>query len=179
VAGGWAKVDPRLRFAMTFSSQATGVDVETYHPLAAAGPKADPTPRDREFLAGITLTLWLFEDLDEWARRFRRPIWPMRLGRSQDLAAACTRRVSLEHGPGRQGTALLPWKSGIGLPGMRLQLPTAISLDRARTRWGSYLHHAAGGGACVDMPEALCDADGRAVVPLTPVHPDTVSGSAV
>lgn len=174
VAGGWSRLDPRLSFAMAFTAQAHGVDVETYHPLDAAGATTDPTPRDREFLARITLTVWLFDELDLWQRRFRRPVWPMRLGRSQDLASAATRPVSLEPAPGRQGSALLPWQPGIGLPGLRLQLPSAISLDRARTRWDSYLYLAAGGDHLVShLPDPLSDQTGQAVVPLGPVHPDT------
>ena len=94
-AGGWPRVDPRLRFAMSFQALGSGEDLETYHPLDAAGGRTDPTPKDRHFLAGVTLTVWLFDDLAGWERALRRPVWPLRLGRSQDLATARTRRVEL------------------------------------------------------------------------------------
>ena len=107
-AGGWQRMPPGTRFAMTFTARGSGTDLETYHPLDARGTASDPTPKDREFLADVTLTIWLIDDLDLWETALRRPVWPLRLGRSQDLAAARTRTVELDAGPGRQGQAVVP-----------------------------------------------------------------------
>ena len=78
-AGGWQHVDPALAFAMTFHARGRGTDLETYHPLDASGKKASPAPRTREFLAGAILRVWLFDDVELWRSRLRRPRWPLRL----------------------------------------------------------------------------------------------------
>jgi CRISPR-associated endonuclease/helicase Cas3/CRISPR-associated protein Cas5t len=167
VAGGWNVVDPGLQFAMAFRAGGTGEDLETYHPLPADGGRADPTPRLRQFLADVTLTLWLLDDIDGWARRFRRPVWPLRLGRSQDLAAIRTRPVSLRTGPGRQGRALVP--GALTRIGTQLRLPTAISLDRARTRWDDYRYDPA--GSTREVASEWADEDGQAVALVPATHP--------
>lgn len=170
-AGGWPQVPLHTRFAMCFTAKASGTDLETYHPLDAGGGSADPTPKDREFLADVTLVIWLIEDLDLWDQSLRRPAWPLRLGRSQDLASARGHRVELAAGSGRQGQAVLPAESTSA--GTLLRLPTAISHDRARTRWDAYRYAATRGDAQLD--DALVTPDGQAVVLLPQVHPDLVS----
>ncbi|MFJ2034373.1 CRISPR-associated protein Cas5 [Streptosporangium sp. NPDC087985] len=177
-AGGWDAVDPGTRFAMAFHARGKGADLETYHPLDATGKKADPTPREREFLADVTLTVWLTGDVDLWGRRLRRPVWPLRLGRSQDLVGLATRRVQLRTGPGRQGSALLPEGVTPSPAGSLLRLPTAISLNRDRTRWDGY-HFDASARSDTAVPSGWSDAEGRAVVLLPPVHPGqlTVEGA--
>lgn len=169
-AGGWGAVDRGLRFAMAFHARGAGVDLETYHPLDATGKKADPTPREREFLTDATLTLWLLTELGLWERRLRRPVWPLRLGRSQDLVGVTTRRVMLHAESGRQGAAVLPEATSPQPIGTLLRLPTAISLDRGRTRWDGY-HFDATGRSQVLVTGGWAD-DGQAVALLAPVHPD-------
>ncbi|MBO4270955.1 CRISPR-associated protein Cas5 [Microbispora triticiradicis] len=178
-AGGWGAVSLETRFAMAFHARGAGVDLETYHPLDASGKKADPTPRERGFLVGATLTVWLTDEIGSWERRLRRPVWPLRLGRSQDLVRVTTRRVALCPGPGRQGSAVLP--EGVApvlagaLPaGTLLRLPTAISPDRQRTRWDGY-HFDASGRSDLLICAEWSDEQGRAVVPLPPVHPAHLS----
>jgi len=175
-AGGWDAVDPGLRFAMAFHARGRGVDLETYHPLEASGKQAHPTPREREFLADVTLTIWLVHgsdrqfvtDLDLWQQRLRRPVWPLRLGRSQDLVGVRIRWVRLRPGPGRQGAAVLPAEAtGYGT---RLRLPTAIARDRSWTVWKEFRHHAT--GTCEEQIDGgWADEEGRAVVLLPPTHP--------
>lgn len=171
-AGGWPAVDPDLRFAMAFHARASGMDLETYHPLDATGKRADPTPRSREFLADATLTIWLFDEVDLWARRLRRPVWPLRLGRSQDLVGLSLRTVTLAAQPGRQAAAMLPSVPGqpVTSHGLKLRLPTAVSLDRSRTRWDDY-HFDPAGRASALVAAGWADPQGRAVVPLPPTHP--------
>lgn len=168
--GGWSAMPVETRFAMTFTARGSGTDLETYHPLDRRGAKTVPTPKERAFLAFAELTVWLMDDLDLWERAFRRPVWPMRFGRSQDLAAARTDRVELTEGGGVQGHAVVPEE--LSDRGERLRLPTAISEDRARTRWGGYRYAAAGSPTGIDAPYAT--ADGQAVVVLPATHPATL-----
>lgn len=170
-AGGWGAVPPDTRFAMAFRAAAAGEDLETYHPLAAKGNKPDPKPVTRHFLVDVELTVWLTERVEWWRRVLRRPVWPLRLGRSQDLAAARTGVVGLTEGIGRQDWALLP--RDVASSGLDLQLPTAVSLDRARTRWDTYRYRAEGWARPVVAP-GLVDPTGRAVVLLPPTHPSGV-----
>jgi CRISPR-associated Cas5-like protein len=175
-AGGWDAVDPGMRFAMTFQAGGQGEDLETYHPLEASGKKADPTPRLRQFLADVTLTVWLVEDVDRWERRLRRPVWPMRLGRSQDLVGTQVRRVSLRQTAGIQGVAVVP--AAQTRTGTLLRLPTAVALDRSRTRWDDYRYDPAGHAPAV-VAGAWCDERGRAVALLPATHPrHATDGSA-
>lgn len=167
-AGGWSSIDPSTRFAMAFHARGEGRDLETYHPLEASGRKADPTPRERHFLAGVTLTLWLLDDLDRWSQRFRRPRFPLRLGRSQDLVGLSSRRVTLLPEPGQQRGAMLPHEETSH--GTLLRLPTAVSLDRARTRWDDYRFDPTG-RANVTVHSGMSTPDGQAVVLLPPAHP--------
>jgi CRISPR-associated Cas5-like protein len=166
--GGWSWVARELRFAMAFSAGGSGTDVETYHPLLAGRGSGAPTPKDRDFLADVSLTVWLFDDLERWRHALRRPVWPLRLGRSQDLASARSELVELADSPGRQGHAVIPAQAGGS--GTLLRLPTAISLDRARIRWDAYYHHEH--GSDLMLRSGLCTVDGRAVVPLAGLHPD-------
>lgn len=165
--GGWPRMPATTRFAMVFSARGSGVDLETYHPLDARGTKSDPTPKDRDFLAEAELRVWLLEDLDMWERALRRPVWPLRFGRSQDLAGARTRRLVLDSGPGRQGQALVP--ADVAKAGKLLRLPTAISEDRARTRWESYRYAATGN--VKEIASQFRTPEGQAVVLLSPCHP--------
>ncbi|MFI0350926.1 CRISPR-associated protein Cas5 [Actinomadura sp. 9N407] len=166
-AGGWAQVDPRMRFAMAFRARGQGVDLETYHPLEATGKKADPTPRERAFLADVRLTVWVLDDPAVWMQRMRRPRWPLRLGRSQDLVGlASLHLVRLQDTPGRQGGAVVP--ADLTSIGTLLRLPTAVSEDRGHTRWDAY-RFAARHDA--DQPIGWSDGQGRAVVALPPTHP--------
>jgi len=166
-AGGWQHVPQRLRFAACFSATGAGTDLETYHPLDARGRSTEPVPKDRDFLAGITLTLWIIEDAGLWERVVRRPVWPLRLGRSQDLASARSRRVQLTAGPGSQRQAITP--TGLTQVGTLLRLPTAVSVDRARTRWDAYRYAAIVGDR--EIAGDWVTADGQAVALLPPVHP--------
>lgn len=168
--GGWPYMPIGTRFAMTFTAQGSGTDLETYRPLDRRGTKTEPTPKERPFLSGAELTVWLLDDLDLWERAVRRPVWPLRFGRSQDLAAARAHRVELTEGEGVQGHAVIPEELSQG--GERLRLPTAISEDRARTRWDGYRYAAA--GSPLDIATSYATPDGQAVVLLPPTHPATL-----
>ena len=168
-AGGWDRVPFRTRFAMTFQAAGTGTDLETYHPLASPGTAANVTIKDRDFLANVTLTVWLTEDIDLWSRALRRPVWPLRLGRSQDLVAGAARRVKLAASPGTQGHAIVPGDVPQSI-GTVMRLTTAISLDRARFQWDTY-RYAATGAPRTRIHTGLATEQGQAVALLPPVHP--------
>jgi CRISPR-associated protein Cas5t len=167
-AGGWQRTPPDTRFATTFAARGSGSDLETYHPLDARGTASDPTPKDREFLADATLTIWLIDDLDLWETALRRPLWPLRLGRSQDLASGRTRRTELATGTGRQRQAIVP--DSLTRTGTLLRLPTAIAEDRSRTRWDAYRYSACGGNDDTVSFDYVTEA-GQALALLPPTHP--------
>ncbi|QKW24322.1 CRISPR-associated protein Cas5 [Kitasatospora sp. NA04385] len=168
VAGGWGSVDVRLRFALAFHAAGLGVDLETYHPLAPRGKTPFPVPREREFLADTVATVWLLEDMDLWWQRLRRPVWPMRLGRSQDLVGIRLDHTTLAPGEGEQRGALVPaFPKARGTP---LRLPIAAAPDHGRAVWGDFRHDATGRSP-LPVPGSRADTDGQAVVLLPPVHP--------
>ncbi|WP_233525851.1 CRISPR-associated protein Cas5 [Actinomadura spongiicola] len=170
-AGGWDAVDRGLRFAMAFRSGGKNVDYETYHPLDASGKKASPTPRHREFLAAVVLTVWLLEDVDGWWRRLRRPVWPLRLGRSQDLVGVSLRRVTLAPEPGALRLAIVPDAAGVS-GGTPLRLPTAVGSRRDRTKWDTYRYDSTGLSR-TQVPESWSTEEGQAVALLPVCHPDS------
>jgi CRISPR-associated protein Cas5t len=174
-AGGWERVPLGTRFAMTFAAEATGTDLETYHPLAVPGTPSNTTIKDREFLARTTLTLWLVEDLDFWWRALRRPVWPLRLGRSQDLVCARPDRVGLVEVAGIQGHALVPAETP-GAAGTAVRLTTSVSVDRARSRWDGYRYAAVGSTAPIDT--GLATEHGQVVSLLPATHPFRIASAA-
>lgn len=172
--GGWRRMPPGTRFAMAFAARGSGTDLETYHPLDARETASSPTPRERPFLADITLTIWLVTDLGLWEAAMRRPVWPMRLGRSQDLATARTRRLTLGTGKGLQGHAIVP--AGMSSAGTLLRLPVAISDDRSRTRWGEFRYAAS--GSTHEISADYVTPGGQAIALLPPTHPGTLAAAA-
>ncbi|MEU2258404.1 CRISPR-associated protein Cas5 [Nocardia xishanensis] len=164
-AGGW--------FGAAFTAAGAGTDLETYHPLDGRGRTTATTPKDREFLADVVLTVWLVDDLDFWEAVLRRPVWPLRLGRSQDLAAARTKRVELVVTPGRQGHAIVP--ESMSVAGTLLRLPTVVSVDRARNRWDGYRYTRSGSDQRIDTGWSVAPTEpgvvGQVVALLGEVHP--------
>ncbi|MFI5781158.1 CRISPR-associated protein Cas5 [Nocardia sp. NPDC051570] len=172
-AGSWDQVPFDLRFGASFTAAGGGVDLETYHPLDGRGRTTQPTPKDRDFLAHVQLTVWLIDDMDFWEQTLRRPVWPLRLGRSQDLATARTRHIELSDSTGRQGFAITP--EHLTRAGTLLRLPTAVSIERARTCWDGYRYAATGSDTQIDtglstIPEGT-DEFSQAVALVTGLHP--------
>jgi CRISPR-associated protein Cas5t len=137
--------------------------------LDGSGKKTSPTPRNREFLADAVLTVWLLEDVELWHQRLRRPVWPLRLGRSQDLVGVRLDRTQLREVPGVQGGAVVA--DSPGAAGTLLRLPTAVAPGRERTCWGAYRFDSTG-RSTVMVPESRSTEDGRAVALLPAAHPD-------
>ncbi|MFJ8828178.1 CRISPR-associated protein Cas5 [Streptomyces sp. NPDC102467] len=169
-AGGWQHIPATFRFAMAFHAQGHGIDLETYHPLDAKGRPTTPVPKDREFLAFPALTAWITEQPEWWQGILRRPVWPLHLGRSQDLVGLRLATVEPARDAGEQRGAIV--EDVPGTAGTALRLPTAIRLDRTRTVWGTYRHDAAGTASSV-VPGSYRTPAGQAVSLLPPTHPAT------
>ncbi|MEU7649875.1 CRISPR-associated protein Cas5 [Streptomyces huasconensis] len=134
-------------------SEGRGVDLETYHPIAADGSnpavagrvraiKGGMTVRDRPFLAGLHLVVWLTEpDGSRLQRALRRPCWPLRLGRSQDLVhVRAMKRVILEAAEtAAVGHALAPLDGHRVGAAHTYRMATSLSTDRLTTTWADYL----------------------------------------
>ncbi|MEU9158633.1 hypothetical protein AB0D59_50955, partial [Streptomyces sp. NPDC048417] len=100
----------------------------------------------------------------------RRPAWPLRLGRSQDLAGLRMDTTELTCEEGVQRGAVVEEAPGLG--GTALRLPTAIRLDRTRTIWGTYRHDPSG-TTTNTVPGSYRTPTGQAVSLLPPTHPAT------
>jgi len=134
-------------------AEGRGVDTETYHPIAADGSnpaiggrvrpgKGGMTIRERPFLTGVHITLWVpMPDGERIATALRRPTWGLRLGRSQDLVhvRSITRVELVPTDRARIGHALAP-RGGHQAPQANLlRLADHVSTDRLRTDYGDYL----------------------------------------
>ncbi|MFD0883842.1 CRISPR-associated helicase Cas3', partial [Streptosporangium algeriense] len=129
-----------------------GVDAETYHPIAADGSnpavagqvaagKGGMTIRNRPFLAGVRLTVWIpAPEGERIAEALRRPVWGLRLGRSQDLVHVVSiQNVTLHPTErARVGHALAPIGGHDAPSASTLRLAELVSPDRGRTEYRSY-----------------------------------------
>ncbi|WP_256104352.1 CRISPR-associated protein Cas5 [Streptomyces sp. ODS05-4] len=171
-------------------AEGSGTDAETYHPIAAdrSNPpvrgrvrsgKGGMTLRDRPFLVGVYVRLWLpGQDGERVAAALRRPCWPLRLGRSQDVVHVLPQRAGARPtsarpvvlrptGVARVDHALAP-VGGHAYGAVRLQrLAAGISTDRTSTTWRDYLwcDRPTGGQA---VEGAYEDEEGQAVWLLDP-----------
>ncbi|MDT0475666.1 CRISPR-associated protein Cas5 [Streptomyces sp. DSM 41014] len=142
-----------LAFGMASRAEGGGVDAETYHPISTDGSnpallgrvravKGGATLRERPFLAHVHLTVWLpGADGDRIARALRRPRWPLRLGRSQDLVHLLEmQRTSLRPtSVATVGHALAP-TGGHDVPQATVhRMAACVSTDRLTTAWSDYL----------------------------------------
>ncbi len=144
-----------VRLGMAASATGDGVDLETYHPIAAdgsnpaiggrVGPKkgGGVTVRERPFLTGVHVILWIpGVDGRRIEAALRRPLWGLRLGRSQDLVHLHGQprwTVLQPTGEAVVGHALAP-PDGHGAPqAISVRLAESVSADRLRTAYGSFL----------------------------------------
>ncbi|MFE0422121.1 CRISPR-associated protein Cas5 [Streptomyces sp. NPDC058953] len=142
-----------LVFGMAAWSEGEGVDAETYHPIDAGGAnpavagrvragKGGMTLRMRPFRADVHLTVWLpGPEGDRVSQAFRRPVWGLRLGRSQDLVHL-EERVEVALVPATEavvGAARAP-TTGHDVPYATVhRMAASISTDRMTSRWTDYL----------------------------------------
>ncbi len=142
-----------VAIGMCAHADGTGTDAETFHPVAADGSnpavagrvragKGGTTLRDRPFLAGVHLSLWVVDpDAERLAAALRRPVWPLRLGRSQDLvhirSFTATTLLPADHAV--IGHALAPAGGHEAPQAKALRLAETVSPDRSDTRYGDFL----------------------------------------
>ncbi|PRX97921.1 CRISPR-associated helicase/endonuclease Cas3 [Allonocardiopsis opalescens] len=130
-----------------------GTDAETYHPIAADGSnpavagrvregKGGMTIRDRPFLVGVHVTLWIpAPHADRVAAALRCPVWGLRLGRSQDLVhlRSVTPVTLYPADEAVVGHALAPLGGHVAVQATSVRLADTISTDRLRTSFTDYL----------------------------------------
>lgn len=182
LAAATGEVAEPLPLGIAAWAEGGGVDAETYHPISADGSnpavagrvragKGGMTIRDRPFLTFVHLTVWLpGEEGERVARALRRPRWPLRLGRSQDLVhplrvdAVTLRPTESAH----VGHAVAPTASHDVPSATVHRMAASVSTDRLSTHWVDYLW-------CDDtltseypVRGAYRDENGQAVWLLTP-----------
>jgi CRISPR-associated Cas5-like protein len=159
-----------------------GIDLETYHPISTDGGnpavggrvravKGGMTIRNRPFLAMLEVTVWIpAPDASRLAAALRRPVWGLRLGRSQDAVyLKALTEVRLE--PAEQakvGHALAPPGGHADPAALTLRLPESVAPDRLGGSFGDYLWCAEGG---TRQPVHSAHRDGEQAVWLHALHP--------
>lgn len=138
---------------MCAHAEGQGTDAETYHPIAADGSnpavagqvsegKGGRTVRDRPFLCGVHVTLWVpSPDAERITAALRCPVWGLRLGRSQDLVHVRS-ITSVRLSPTSDavvGHGLAPVGSHTASQATTLRLADTVSSDRLQTSFSSYL----------------------------------------
>jgi CRISPR-associated Cas5-like protein len=130
-----------------------GIDAETYHPVNADGSnpavggrvraiKGGMTIRDRPFLAMVHLTVWIPRpDGPRIAAALRRPVWGLRLGRSQDVVylRSVAEVVLSPASEAVVGHALAPVGGHADSGALTIRLSQAISQDRLTGEFGDFL----------------------------------------
>lgn len=141
-------------------AQGGGIDLETYHPVNADGSnpavagrvragKGGMTIRNRPFLAMLNVTVWVpHPDNGRIAAALRRPVWGLRLGRSQDLAylRSLTEVELVPADEAAVGHALAPVGGHAHPAAVTLRLSESVTADRLGGRYGDYLWCAEGAG---------------------------------
>lgn len=160
-----------------------GVDAETYHPISAGGSnpavagrvraiKGGTTLKERPFLAHLSVTLWIPQpDGARLSNALRRPVWGLRLGRSQDLVFLRSITPVVLHATDQAvvGHALAPAGSHDAGTAVTVRLAESISADRLTTRYGDYLW--CGDEPAGRLPVDRAFRDGEQAVWLCPAGP--------
>lgn len=182
LAAATGAVAERLPLGIAAHAEGGGTDGETYHPIASDGSnpavsgrvravKGGMTIRDRPFLARVHLTLWLpGPDGERIARELRRPRWPLRLGRSQDLVHPVRLAPTVLHTADEAVVdhALAP-ADGHNVPfAVVHRMAAAVSTDRLTTSWADYLWCDAPTGRCPVRGAYRDETTGQAVWLLSP-----------
>lgn len=137
-AGRW--VNPRdCPLAYVFESQGKARDLETIYQFSRSND-AKSNVVLREWLTDWQL--WLYFTKREWAEHFNDPVFPLVLGRQQELAHVVTdfagstiQEIDLEHSPTTLVGTVVPfpvWEAA----GMVMALPLTMSPDLPRQAVG-------------------------------------------
>lgn len=180
LAAATGEVAESLPLGIAAWSEGSGVDAETYHPISANGAnpavagrvravKGGMTIRDRPFLAHVHLRVWLpDEEGARVARALRRPRWPLRLGRSQDLVhPRAVVPVTLRPAEDAAVDHAVAPAGGHDVPSATVyRMAASVSTDRLSTTWADYLWCDAPTGK-QPVRDAYRDETGQAVWLLT------------
>ncbi|MFI6163915.1 CRISPR-associated protein Cas5 [Micromonospora haikouensis] len=161
-----------VTFGYSARAAGSGVDAETYHPIATNGTnpaaggrvraiKSGMTLKDRPFLAHLMVTLWIPNpDGRRIAAALRRPHWALRLGRSQDLVfiRSITRVLLRPADEAVVGHALAPPGGHDAATAITVRLAETIDANRLTTHYGDYLWCAEPAGR-LPVRHALRDGD--------------------
>lgn len=164
----------------------SGVDAETYHPIVRDGTnpaaggrvravKGGMALKERPFLTHLTVTLWIPEpDGRRIAAALRRPVWGLRLGRSQDLVfvRSITPALLRPADEAVVGHALAPPGGHDAGTAVTVRLAETVDTDRLTTRYGDYLWCAEPAGR---LPVRHAHRDGDQAVWLRPARPEAGS----
>ncbi len=129
-------VSPKdVEVGFVFTSKAKAIDLETIYELSDP-LKAKSNVCNREFL--FEPELYLYIAREEFAEYFRKPYYPLLLGRSTELAMADQiQEVSLEEQTGvRLGCSLIPFPAE-GIYGPLQALPTHFTEEIPRKAAGT------------------------------------------
>jgi CRISPR-associated endonuclease/helicase Cas3 len=140
-------------------AEGSGTDLETYHPINSDGSnpavagrvaatKGGMTIRKRDFLAAVRVTVWVPDaNGQRVAQAVRRPVWPLRLGRSQDVVHVTDVQMVTLYPAERAtvGYAVAPDHAHELNPASTLRLATLVTPDRRETRFGTFLWCPEGG----------------------------------
>lgn len=153
LAAATGNVTEPVTIGVSAYAQGGGIDLETYHPISIDGSnpavagrvraiKGGMTIRSRPFLAMVYLTLWVPQpDGLRIAAALRRPVWGLRLGRSQDLVyLRSLREVVLS--PAQEavvGHALAPVGGHADPAALTIRLSRGAGRDRLAAEFGDYL----------------------------------------
>jgi CRISPR-associated endonuclease/helicase Cas3 len=180
-----------VTLGMASHATGRGVDAETYHPIAADGSnpairgrvgegKGGMTVRDRPFLTGVQLTVWIpVPDGERIEAALRRPVWGLRLGRSQDLVhiREISRVILHPAAEAVVGHALAPLNGHVSVHASVLRLADQVSVDRMDTHYGDYLWCADPGGREI-VHDAYRDGDQAVWLLSAADGGDLVSGAS-
>jgi CRISPR-associated protein Cas5t len=123
------------RFGYVFYSSGKTVDLETIYQIGHSGVKSNVIKR--EFL--FDNHLWMYTDSQEIKNAFEKPVYPLLLGRSSDLASVkeitCIDREEKTELKHLQGT-IVPFAK-YPLPGTIQALPVCFSPDIPRQNIGT------------------------------------------
>ncbi|MCK9878902.1 CRISPR-associated protein Cas5 [Frankia sp. Ag45/Mut15] len=178
LAAATGRTSEPVPLGLAATAGAHGIDLETYHPIAADGSnpaiggrvaprKGGMTIRERPFLADVRVTLWIPEaDGRRFEAAFRRPVWGLRLGRSQDLVhpVGPPRWTVLRPADRAMvGHAVAPAGAHTAPQAVSLRMAVSISIDRLSTDYRPFLWCADAAGDH-DLVDAFRDElDGQAV----------------
>jgi CRISPR-associated Cas5-like protein len=172
--GSYQRLGP-VHVGIAFRIGGEAVDLETYHPLNIDGrvrfPGAEqgPIPMERHLVVDAELTVWVFHPNPQGCvEALRRPVWALRLGRSQDLIQLAELDIvqTRSAAGGRQGFALVPIGAAPRASGEEYRLATWVAADRRRTRYQDFLWAEQGGGDLEAVDGALVDEGGQLVWPI-------------